>query len=84
MKLATRTSCGLRPPQKSRGKTLGQLVDEKAALVAVCRRCKHKRLLYPARLVAMLGRQFLAIDLRPRLRCSQCNFRAPNLHEATR
>ncbi len=84
MKLVSRTSCGLRPPQKSRGKTLGQLIDQKVALVAVCRRCKHRRLLSPARLAASLGRQFLAIDLRPRLRCTACQLRAPNLHEATR
>ncbi|MDX2202093.1 MAG: hypothetical protein NW223_05040 [Hyphomicrobiaceae bacterium] len=79
-----RTSCGLRPPQRARGKTLGQLIDDKAALVAVCRRCKHRRLLFPARLAERLGRQFLAIDLRPRLRCTQCRLGAPNLHEATR
>jgi hypothetical protein len=84
MKMVSRTSCGLRPPPKSRGKTLGQLIDEKAALVAVCKRCKHRRLLLPSRLAATLGRHFLAIDLRPRLKCTQCRLRAPNLHEATR
>jgi len=30
-------------------RTLGQLVAAKMALVAVCRRCKHRRLLYPAK-----------------------------------
>ena len=31
------------------GRTLGDLVRAKMALVAVCRRCKHRRVLYPAR-----------------------------------
>jgi len=33
------------------GRTLGQLVDSKTALVAICRRCKHQRVLYPAQFI---------------------------------
>jgi len=29
-------------------RTLGQFVNSKVALVAICRRCKHRRVLYPA------------------------------------
>ena len=36
------------------GRTLGQLVAAKMALVAVCRRCKHRRVLYPANLIPEL------------------------------
>ena len=38
------------------------------ALVAVCRRCKHRRLIYPANLISRFGESYPAIDLsRPRL-----------------
>jgi len=36
-------------------RTLGQMVRAKMALVAVCRRCKHRRVLYPANLVPLYG-----------------------------
>jgi hypothetical protein len=47
------------------GRTLGEMVSAKMALVAVCRRCKHRRVLYPANLVARHGEHFPAIELRP-------------------
>ena len=84
MKLVSRMDCSYRPPVRNKGKTLGQLMDEKAALVAVCKQCKHRKLLYPAQFAAMLGRHYQAIDLRTRLRCSRCHCRAPLLHEMTR
>lgn len=59
-------------------------MSDKAALLVVCRRCKHRRLFYPARLAAELGPDFEIIDLRQRLRCSACRARAANVHETTR
>jgi hypothetical protein len=70
--------------ENSSGRTLGQLVSAKMALVAVCRRCKHRRTIFPANLVARFGEEFPAIDQRERLRCSGCRGRVANLHEASR
>jgi len=66
------------------GRTLEQLVAAKMALVAVCRRCKHRRLLYPANLIPQYGEDFPAVELRDRLRCSGCRGRVANLHESSR
>jgi hypothetical protein len=54
------------------------------ALVAVCRRCKHRAVLYPANLIPHYGEHQPAINLRPRLRCGQCRGRMANLHESAR
>lgn len=85
----------MKPPEQMRpgnryaretgaGRTLGELVRTKIALVAVCRRCKHRRVLYPANLISRFGANFLAIELRNHLRCSACKYRAANLHESSR
>jgi len=66
------------------GRTLGQLIDTKMALVAICRRCKHRRVIYPANLIPQFGEGFPAIELRERLRCSGCRGRMANLHESSR
>jgi hypothetical protein len=66
------------------GRTLGELVRAKMALVAICRRCKHRRVLYPAYLIARFGENCPAIELRGRLRCSSCRGRMANLHESSR
>jgi hypothetical protein len=63
---------------------LGQLVDAKMALVAICRRCKHRRVLFPARYVERYGRDYPVIELRKLLRCSSCRGRVANLHESAR
>jgi DNA-directed RNA polymerase subunit RPC12/RpoP len=65
-------------------RTLGELADATMALVAVCRRCKHRRVLYTANLIARFGGNYRAIELRERLRCSNCRGRAVNLHESSR
>src|SRR5262245_45911320 len=54
------------------GRTLGELVAARIALVAVCRRCQHRRVLYPGHLAARYGENFPAIELRKRLRCTAC------------
>jgi hypothetical protein len=54
------------------------------ALVAVCRRCKHRRVLFTANLIARYGENFPAIELRDRLRCTSCRDRVANLHESSR
>jgi len=46
------------------GCTLGQLIDAKMALVAVCRRCKHQRVLYPANYIERFSSDCPAILLR--------------------
>jgi hypothetical protein len=54
------------------------------ALVAICRRCKHQRVLYPAVYIERFGDDCPAIALRHLLRCSSCGARAANLHESAR
>jgi hypothetical protein len=66
------------------GRTLGELASAKMALVAVCRRCKHRRVLFTANLIAKYGEAFPALLLRERLRCSSCHARSANLHESSR
>ena len=75
---------GNRYASERNARTLGQLIDAKTALVAICRRCKHRRLLFPARYVERFGRNFPAINLRKHLRCTECRARMPNLHESAR
>ena len=70
--------------ERGEGRTLGELARAKMALVAVCPRCKHRRVLYPAVLIEQFGEACPAISLRPRLRCSGCRRRSPNLHESAR
>jgi hypothetical protein len=65
------------------GRTLGELVRAKMALVAVCRRCKDHCLL-PANFIPRFGENFPAIELRSRMRCSACSGRMANLHESSR
>jgi hypothetical protein len=66
------------------GRTLGQLIDDKMALVAICRRCKHQRVLYPAAFIERFGHDCRAITMRQHLRCSSCGARMANLHESAR
>jgi len=65
-----------------RGRTLGRLIDARMALVAVCRRCKHRRVLYPRNLIDRFGADCPAIELRDYLRCTACRSRSANLHES--
>jgi hypothetical protein len=60
------------------------MVRAKMALVAVCRRCKHRRVLYPANLIPRYGEDFPAIELRTRMRCTSCRGSMANLHESSR
>ena len=64
--------------------TLGELAAGKIELVVVCRRCKHRRVLFTANLVAQYGENFRAIEMRERLRCSSCGGRVANVHECSR
>jgi hypothetical protein len=70
--------------ERGEGRTLGDLARAKMALVAVCPRCKHRRVLYPVSLIEQFGEACPAISLRPRLRCTGCRRRSPNLHESAR
>ena len=46
----------MRPDNRyNKGKTLGELLRAKLVLVAVCRRCKHEHILYPALLIERFG-----------------------------
>jgi hypothetical protein len=49
-------------------RTLGQLASEKMALVAVCRRCQHRKALYMPCLIERFGEQMPVIDVRKHLR----------------
>ena len=66
------------------GRTLGELIGAKMALVAICRRCKHQRVLYPGNFVERFGEDCPAILLREHLRCSECHGKMANLHESAR
>src|SRR5262249_38464414 len=66
------------------GRTLGDLVRAKMALVAVCRRCRHRSVIYPANFIPRFGMEFPEIAVRQRLRCRGCRSRLANLHEASR
>lgn len=75
----------MRPGNRyDRGNTLGDLIRAKLVLMAVCRRCKHGRVLCPMSLIDRFGEDCLAIDIRPHLRCSACRARNADLHEAGR
>jgi hypothetical protein len=66
-------------------KTLGDLISRKTALIAICRRCKHRRLLFPAKLAGELGKGTKVVDVEKRLRCGNCRgYGMANLHESSR
>ena len=69
---------------RERGRTLGELASAKMALVAVCRRCKHRRVLFAANLIARYGENFPTPALRERLRCSNCRGRVANVYQSSR
>jgi hypothetical protein len=69
---------------REKHRTLGQLVNDKMALVAICWRCKHQRVLYPANFIPRFGGNSLATELREHLRCANCHGRMANLHESAR
>jgi hypothetical protein len=50
----------------------------------LCRRCKHRRVLFPANYIAQFGEDYLATELREHLRYSGCRGRMANLHESSR
>ena len=66
-------------------RTLGDLMKSKTALVAICRRCKHRRLLFPASLAERLGASFKVVELTKRLRCVGCRgYGTANVHKSSR
>ena len=69
---------------RERPRTLGELLEAKMALVAICRRCKHRSVLYPANLIPRFGANCPSIGIREALRCSKCRYRSANLHESAR
>ncbi|HEV7252504.1 MAG TPA: hypothetical protein VGN97_05330 [Mesorhizobium sp.] len=54
--------------------TIGWLIDHRHSLSLTCEDCGHHATLDPAALAAKLGRDhsYLAPDLLPRMKCSQC------------
>jgi hypothetical protein len=53
--------------------------------VAICRRCKHRRLLFAKNLANRLGEDFKVVDLGKRLRCQKCGvIGTATIHESTR
>lgn len=53
-------------------RTLSDLARERLSLLAVCRRCKHRGVIYTAALVEQLGPDFPAVRVRERVRCTAC------------
>jgi hypothetical protein len=62
-------------------RTLGDLIANKSALVAICQGCKHRRRLFPAVLASHRGESFLVVDLAaaPALRRMQAPWHQPGL-----
>ena len=66
-------------------RTLGDLIASKSALVGICRRCKHRRLLFPPVLASRLGEKFLVAELPQHLRCAECKRNdTANVYESSR
>jgi hypothetical protein len=66
-------------------RTLGDLIASKSALVIICQRCKHWRLLFPPVLANGLGENFLVVDLPQHLRCAECKRHGTaKVYESTR
>ena len=57
------------PPQV---RTIRDIARAKLAVVAVCQRCRHRRLLFPLDLAERLGANFPVERLPARLRCTEC------------
>ena len=69
---------------RNRVRTLGEMARAKMALVAVCRRCQHRKVLYLPRLIERFGENMPSIGIRKHLRCSNCRYTRANLHESAR
>jgi len=54
------------------------------ALVAICRRYKHQRVLSPANFIERLGAKCPAIGLREHRHCNSCRGRLANPHDPAR
>ena len=78
-------SHGNRYLRDTTARTLGDTIRNKAALVPICQRCKHRGLMFPAMLAEKLGAEFQVREVQPLLRCEGCGGRGTaNLYEATR
>ncbi len=65
--------------------TLSDLFARNIALVAVCRRCKHQKLLLPSALGSVHGPDLRVEEVRARLRCGECGgVRTAELYESSR
>ena len=60
-------------------RSLSQLAAARVSLMAYCRRCKHRALLYPAALAEKLGPERKATEVARRLKCSECGSRGETL-----
>jgi hypothetical protein len=65
-------------------RTLADLANAKIELVAICRRCKHRRVLFTANLLARYGEGMSVRQLQQRLRCGSCGGQVTNLQESSR
>jgi hypothetical protein len=66
-------------------RTLRDMIASKSVVVAVCRRCKHEKMLFPADLIERLGADLRVADLWTKLRCSGCRGRGvARVHESSR
>lgn len=61
------------PPAPADTWTLRDLARAKLALVAVCKRCRHRSVLFPYSLAEKLGQHFPVGQLAQRLRCTECD-----------
>lgn len=53
-------------------RSLRQVAENKAALQITCRRCRHRHVLYPQRLIARYGPEADIYGLARKLRCTRC------------
>jgi hypothetical protein len=56
-------------------KTIRDLAKAKLAVDVVCRRCRHRQLLFPMSLAERVGADFPVAELPRRLRCTGCQAR---------
>lgn len=51
---------------------LGDLVQTNTVILAVCGRCKHEKMLFPADIIVRLGAEQRIAALVDKLRCGRC------------
>jgi hypothetical protein len=66
-------------------RTLQDLINAKACLQIVCRRCRHAALIFPMDLIGPdIGWDATVAEVSKKVRCSKCGAKTANVYEAAR